>query len=189
MCKLAQYRLIQDNILLAFEIIRSMKHRTNGNASIVELKINISKAYNRVDWDFLKNMLIHMGFSSKWVHCIMICITSVKYSVLCNDEIVGPIIPERGLSKQQSEGGFMGVGQAGGNPRISHLLFADDSIFFFKANKRESQKAIDNLKSDQVEEIIFVGWNLWRARSSLLWNNEVQSTQQLLYNIRTQIQD
>lgn len=38
-----------------------------------------------------------MGFDIKWVNCIMMCVNSVEYSVLMNNEETGPIKPGRGL--------------------------------------------------------------------------------------------
>lgn len=60
-------RLIQDNVLIAFETIHSMKNRRRGKRGHVALKIDISKAYDRVDWRFLDSILRRMGFHEKWV--------------------------------------------------------------------------------------------------------------------------
>ncbi|XP_058770466.1 uncharacterized protein LOC131644088 [Vicia villosa] len=61
------------------------------------LKIDISKAYDRVDWGFLKGMLSKLGFADRWIHWVMMCVISVNYSVLVNSDRVGPILPGRGL--------------------------------------------------------------------------------------------
>lgn len=50
-------RAIQDNVLIAFEIIHAMKNRRSGDQGDVALKIDISKAYDRVDWTYLERIL------------------------------------------------------------------------------------------------------------------------------------
>jgi hypothetical protein len=64
------------------------------------LKIDISKAFNKIDWGFLKGMLLRLGFSDKWVKCMMMCENSVNYSVLMNFDKVGPIYPGRGIRRE-----------------------------------------------------------------------------------------
>jgi hypothetical protein len=66
----------------------------------VALKLDISKEYDRIDWLCLKEVMLKMGFDRKWVQWIMMCVETVDYSVIVNNELVGPIIPGReGLDK------------------------------------------------------------------------------------------
>lgn len=62
-------------------------------------KTNISKAYDRVEWPFLKGILTALGFNDKWISWIMGCVTSVSYSVLINGQPFGHITPERGIKQ------------------------------------------------------------------------------------------
>ena len=61
------------------------------------LKLDISKAYDRVEWVFLEKILLKMGFQDTWVAMIMQCIMMVSYSILVNGQSTGLIYPSRGL--------------------------------------------------------------------------------------------
>jgi hypothetical protein len=90
-------RFILDNAMAAIEVIHFMQTKSRGNDRYVALKLDISKAYDRMDWDYLREVMVKMGFNNKWIHWISMCIESVDYSVLVNKEPVGPVIPGRGL--------------------------------------------------------------------------------------------
>lgn len=77
-----QGRSILDNALVAAEILHYLKCKNKGKTWEVALKIDISKAYDRVDWRFLEAMMRKMGFEHKWIGWIMHCVTNVRYSIL-----------------------------------------------------------------------------------------------------------
>jgi hypothetical protein len=60
-------RSILDNAMIAMEVIHSLKRRTRGGKGELALKIDISKAFDKVDWSFLRGILVRMGFSDTWV--------------------------------------------------------------------------------------------------------------------------
>lgn len=90
-------RSILDNAMVAIEVLHSMKPKARGNDGNVALKLDISKAYDRIDWDYLREVMVKMGFENQWIQWMCMCVESVDYSVLVNNEVVGPIIPGRGL--------------------------------------------------------------------------------------------
>ena len=90
-------RAITDNILISTEIIHFLKRKRKGKSGVATLKIDMSKAYDRIEWDFLKSMMLKLGFDAKWVEMIMLCVSTVSYSVIRDGNDVGPIIPTKGL--------------------------------------------------------------------------------------------
>ncbi|XP_057791345.1 uncharacterized protein LOC131008488 [Salvia miltiorrhiza] len=152
-------RLIQDNILIAFEAIHTMKRKTRGKFGNVALKIDISKAYDRVDWNYLDAILNRLGFCEQWRTWMRLCVSSVSYDVLVNGVAVGPILPGRGLRQgdplspylfilcaeglsamiryETDCGNLHGIQMGRGGPAVSHLMFADDCLFFCRATPAE----------------------------------------------------
>ena len=84
---------------MAFETLHHMKMKKVGKVGHVALKLDISKAYSRLEWGFLRKIMEKMGFHPTWIGWIMECIQSVTYSILVNDEPKGLIIPTRGIGK------------------------------------------------------------------------------------------
>ena len=54
--------LITDNILVAYETLHYMKNHNSGKSGYMALKLDMSKAYDRVKWSFLKDVMVQMGF-------------------------------------------------------------------------------------------------------------------------------
>lgn len=90
-------RLITDNIIIGYECLHKIKHSKGKKNGLVALKLDISKAYNMVEWNFLKYTMERLGFSLKWVELIMRCISTSSISVLINGVAKGLIQPQRGL--------------------------------------------------------------------------------------------
>lgn len=90
-------RLITDNVIAAFEINHWMHIRKQGKMGYSALKMDMSKAYDRVSWEFIRGIMLKMGFVSKWIDWVLLCMSTVKYSFLMSGREVGPIILKRGL--------------------------------------------------------------------------------------------
>lgn len=153
-------RLITDNALVAFEIFYCMKRKNRGNNGVLALKLDMSKAYDRVEWSFLEVVMTKFGFSRRWVDMVLSCLRSVSFSFVVNGSVCGNVIPSRGLRqgdpispylfllcaeafssllhKASSEKRIHGAVASRGGPIVSHLFFADDSILFARANLQES---------------------------------------------------
>lgn len=87
-------QLISDNILVAFKTLHYMRNRCTGKIGYMALKLDMSKAYDRVKWGYMQQVLKRMGFHDR---LMMECIIIATYSILINGEPHGHIIPTRGL--------------------------------------------------------------------------------------------
>lgn len=90
-------RLIIDKILVEYETVHTMYTCMWGNVSYMAIKLDMSEAYERVEWRFLEAVLRRMGFTEIWINLIMMCVRSANYAILVNGEPVGRIFPSRGL--------------------------------------------------------------------------------------------
>nr|GEX13993.1 hypothetical protein [Tanacetum cinerariifolium] len=80
-------RRISDNILLTQEFMHN--YHLDKGPSICAFKVNIQKAYDTVDWDFLKDILVGFGFHPPLIHWIMECVSSTTFSASINGSIHG----------------------------------------------------------------------------------------------------
>ncbi|GJV62601.1 putative RNA-directed DNA polymerase, eukaryota, reverse transcriptase zinc-binding domain protein [Tanacetum coccineum] len=60
-------------------------------------KVDIQKAYDTVDWQFLKTILVGFGFHPKMFKWIMVCVTGSSFSICVNGNIHGWFEGKRGL--------------------------------------------------------------------------------------------
>ena len=90
-------RLIIDNILAAYETLHTIHIRLLEKRGFMTVKLDMSKAYDLVEWRFLKVAMRWMDFAPKWIGLIMMCVTSIQYSVLVNGNPCEHIIPTREL--------------------------------------------------------------------------------------------
>lgn len=90
-------RMLTDNVMIAFEYFHKIQHNKMTLNTYCVYKLDVAKAYDRVDWGFLKGVLFIYGFNKKWTQWIMICVQSVRYSVKYNGELLERFKPTRGL--------------------------------------------------------------------------------------------
>ncbi|XP_060961850.1 uncharacterized protein LOC133032047 [Cannabis sativa] len=151
-------RLITDNVLVAFELVHAIKNKTAGRNGIASFKLDMSKAFDRVEWKFIEEVMRKMGFAERWISLIMSCLTTNNFSFIINGEVMGDLTPSRGLRQgcplspylflicsegfsrllqhEQESHNLMGFKLTRHVPPITHLFFADDSLLFCQANER-----------------------------------------------------
>ena len=160
-------RQILDVSLIANEVIDSMVRRKEKG---ILCKLDVEKAYNKLNWKFIFMVLREMGFGNKWIGWIHWCISTASFSIIINGSPVGFFKSSRGLRQRDplspdlfvlgmevfsllivkaKMGGFLigynNKGRNGVAMNISHFLFADDTLVFCK---------------DSEEQMVFLSWIL-----------------------------
>jgi len=182
----AKGRQILDSVLVANECLNScIKYGVPG----VLCKLDITKAFDHINWKFLLYMLRMCGFGEKWISWIAHYISSVRFSVLVNGSPSSLFSSPRGLRQSNPlspllfvvvmetlskmffvtiDMGRLSGFSVGSRPavvNISHLLFPDDTLVFCKAN-------IDNLHHLCVLLLcleVVSGLKTWPNQSWFLW--------------------
>lgn len=90
-------RLIIDKIIVGFKVLNSLKSKCNGQKGSMVVKLDMSNAYDSVDWCFLEKIIQKLGFDAKWVALIMECVSTPSFSVLLNGEPHRFVSPSRGI--------------------------------------------------------------------------------------------
>jgi len=156
-------RQIHEAIGVAQEGLHSMKKMKVKGAV---LKIDLSKAYDKVSWLFLRLLLTHLGFHINVIRWIMSCITTVSFSILINGSATPFFHSERGIrqgcplspllfllvaeglsraiAEAKRNGSFKGI-RISPSLSITHLLFVDDVLIFCTGSRRDAESLKDIL--------------------------------------------
>lgn len=89
-------RRIQDNIILVNKTMHTLK-RKQGHGGLMALKIYMEKAFDKVDWGFLMEIMRCLGFSSFWRQMIFPCISLSSFSIMLNGSPFNFFKSRRGL--------------------------------------------------------------------------------------------
>lgn len=143
-----------ENVLLASELVKDY-HKESVSPRCL-LKIDISKAFDSVQWELVLKGLEALGFPMKFIHWIKLCITSPSFSVQVNGDLAGYFQSTKGLRQGCSLSPYLFVlcmnilskkidRAAAGNrfqfhPKchslsLTHLCFADDLMVFVEGSK------------------------------------------------------
>lgn len=76
-------RLITDNVLIAQECLHYLDHK-KGKSGCCAIKLDMAKAYDRVEWTYLIHIMSAMGFSEKWCNLVYKCVSTVSFAVRVN---------------------------------------------------------------------------------------------------------
>jgi hypothetical protein len=155
-------RLITDNTLIAFECLHAIKNGNMGCRKFGAYKLDLTKAYDRVEWGFLEGVLKRLGFHSTWIHWVMECVTSVSYSIRFKNVSLEPFKPSRGLRQGDPLSPYLFLFIADGLSKllqgeiqqgnlhelkicrrasgVSHLLFADNTMLFMEISEAQADR-------------------------------------------------
>ena len=122
------------------------------------LNLDMEKAFDKIEWDFILSVMSKLGFHSSWINQIRICISSSSFSILINGSPFGPFflfkrpqarrpsfyflfilgakVLSRLLFKEEAAGNIKSLKISRSSP--DHLLFANDLLIFGKATPKEA---------------------------------------------------
>lgn len=186
-----QERLLCENVLLATELVKDFNDC--GPTTRGCLKIDISKAYDNLSWDFLLKVLSALDRPPRLIDWIKECVSTPSYSVVAiNGELHGFFAGKKGLrqgdlissllfviamdvlSKMLDKGAIDGVFRIHPEceaPLITHLSFADDVLIFFDG----SPESLRGILSILEEFRLISGLKINKQKSELLLDGETAS--------------
>lgn len=149
---------ILDNIFLAFEAIE-WTLETKQDLSM--LLLDFEKAYDRVNWTFLKKVMAKMGFHQTWINQVMALNENASATVIVNGEQSKPFNLERSVRQgcplapylflltvdvlgqmlQHPTCGVKGLNLPD-KTSISNQMFADDTLLFLDGTRDNMDKAL-----------------------------------------------
>jgi hypothetical protein len=170
-----------------------VKRNKKGKKGSCAIKLDMMKAYDRVEWPFLEAMLLKIGFPARMVQLIMKCVRSVPFSVKVNGELQEQFILSRGLRQGDPLSPYLflicaeglsvllnsyangvvdrGIQVCRRAPWITHLLFANDSLIFISATVDSATRLNTILhlyNQASGEELIFFSLHVLPKRSARL---------------------
>ena len=132
------------------------------------IKLDLQKAYDKVNWKFLYAVLLHFGFNETFTNWIMSYVSSVLFEVVVNWGKLAGFKPSRGLRQGDSLSLYLfilgqevlsrlikhdlrlknvaGIRTSISGPTISHVMFADDIVLFSKASKKDAENLVKILE-------------------------------------------
>jgi hypothetical protein len=150
-------RQILDSVILAHEVIHSL-HSTKSQGML--LKLDLSKAFDKLSWNYLNSTLLAFGFEPTWVSWIVNLTSSALFSILINGIPSKPFPPSRGIRQGDPLSSFLfiimveglsraikaaiidhslsGLTPHGISPPISHSQFVDDILLMGVPTTREA---------------------------------------------------
>ncbi|KAM6553278.1 hypothetical protein CsatB_014040 [Cannabis sativa] len=185
-------RWIAESSILTQELVHKIKAK-RGRGGLMAIKLDMHKAYDKMEWSFIQKVLSKNGFNGKSIRLLMACVTSVSYSVLLNGCPLKKLYPQRGLrqgdpispflfllcqdvlskmiTQAEEEGYIQGIKIAQSSPSISHLMFADDTILFARANETNARNLLKYLSDYES----WSGQTCSKSKSGILFSKNTNA--------------
>uniref|UniRef100_A0A803Q6R3 Reverse transcriptase domain-containing protein n=1 Tax=Cannabis sativa TaxID=3483 RepID=A0A803Q6R3_CANSA len=173
-------------------------NKIKGRKGFMAIKTDMHKAYDRLEWEFLMRVLKANGFNDKFCKMIIQCVSTVSFSILLNGAPLKPFYPGRGLRqgdplspylfilcsevlsklmiRSEARRQLSGIKIGKDSQPISHLFYADDVIFFCRANMEESE----HLKTCFETYERWSGQQINRRKSGIVFSPKVKEDEKEL---------
>ena len=157
-----------DNAIIVQELVHTMS-KMKGKGGFMAIKIDLEKAYNRLEWSFIRDTLALFKFPNHLAFLIMSCVSTSSIYVLYNGGALEPFLPLSGIRQGYPLSLYLfilcmevlgalitkkcdvklwdSIKASRGGLAFSHLFFADDLILFVKANRKNCLIVRDVLDS------------------------------------------
>lgn len=189
-------RMIFDNVILSHELVKGYTKKNISPRCMV--KVDIQKAYDSVEREFIQQMLTEFEFPYRYIRWIMVCLTSVVYTINVNGESTQPFQARKGIRQgdpispyffvicmeylSRCLKGLQKEKLFHYHPRckrmsITHVCFADDLLLFAKGDKNSMQQlmrmldefaAVSGLRANQLKSCIYFGGVKEELRKEIL---------------------
>lgn len=188
-------RQILDGILLTKEMIHSLK-KTKMLGMMI--KVDLAKAYDRVRWKFLKEVLREFGFQHDWTSWIGNLVSTAFFSILVNGAPMAPFNVTRGIWQEDPLSPFLFILLVDGLGRVlkakrqegklsslkpyegmqaqTHQQFVDDTMLMAMASVREAKAIKQTLEAFKRES----GLEVNKDKSQFFYFNTPQSLEEIL---------
>lgn len=178
-----QGRKAIDNVVIAQELIASFKRKKKSKRGWMMIKIDLEKAYDKLNWDFIRSTLQAFNFPRDWIDLMMDCISSVSHTIIFNGGLTQPFSPHCGIRQGDPISPFIfilcmeilskiiqrEVDSLNWHPakikdiKISHCLFADDNLLF----ARTDDKSIPSINNSLSMFLAASGLKVNQAKSHI----------------------
>ena len=185
-------RWIAGNQIIVQEILHSFKTRKT-KPGLMAIKLDLQKAYDRVNWKFLTAFLLHFGFNETFPRWIMAFVSSVSFEVVVIGGKSECFKPGRGLRQGDPLSPYLfilgqevlsrlienelrlknvaGIKTNISGPTISHVMYADDVVLFSKASRKDAESLVRTLE----KYCRWSGQAINRSKSGVFFSKHTQS--------------
>lgn len=182
-----------DNVIILQEVVHHLHNTTNRKGGMI-IKLDLEKAYDRLEWSFIREALIFFNIPSSLISLIMSCVSSSSIAVSVNGCITDSFLPSRGIRQGDPMSPYLFIlcveflsikicdancdifwkpcKIGGSGLKISHLFFADDLLFIGEATISNAMtlRSIMDFFSERS------GQKINESKSAILFANNVAMT-------------
>ena len=160
-------RWIAENHIIVQEVLHSFKTRKT-KPGLMAIKLDLQKAYDRVNWKFPESVLLHFEFNETFTGWIIACVSSMSFEVIVNGGKSESFKPSRGLRQGDPLLPYLFIlGQevlprmidhelklknvssiktSINGPTITHVMYADDVVLFSKASRKDASSLVKTIE-------------------------------------------